>query len=425
MESEALNVVKSIQKNPMLIMEQLNKLVSENSVDTMEFIDDLKEFRLFNEMIKNKDVKKLYDSLTSNFYISNGLFNRIDLKALNDEQKTFLSLITLQDYTPTNRFRQHILKYYYDNINEPIENLNLKYIKKAFPKNYYSGVPGISADLEKLKIEQPKIKELQHFENYIQLFIKLGESMQFDVQGFPKNQLLYLIFGICIASTFNKVRDFASSEGDNKIGDFKTFKELINYIISIIQINLLNKVFLSEDVEGAEDSWSLVTFLDFKEKDKLKHNFRYQCAKKYINEVGSVCNARNCFTKLIDDDKGTYLSTTYKIKDLKTLWDKFEELYKNKQFDELIVLWFDSQILTRSTCLIGCMLISVLNGKLIKFKHNEMPDWKSIIVGNFKDTYEEIEDLKKIIPETIKDLKLCDILNCLRCYINLVIAGTS
>lgn len=41
----------------MLIMEQLNKLVSENSVDTMEFIDDLKEFRMFNEMIKNKDVK--------------------------------------------------------------------------------------------------------------------------------------------------------------------------------------------------------------------------------------------------------------------------------------------------------------------------------------------------------------------------------
>lgn len=117
--------------------------------------------------------------------------------------------------------------------------------------------------------------------------------------------------------------------------------------------------------------------------------------KKYINEVGSVSNARNCFTKLIDDDKGTYLSTTYKIKDLKTLWDKFEELYKNQQFDELIVLWFDSQILTRSTCLIGCILISVLNGKLIKFKHEEMPDWKSIIIGNFKDTYEEIEDLKK------------------------------
>lgn len=400
--------MESIQKNPMLIMEQLNKLVSENSVDTMEFIDDLKEFRMFNEMIKNKDVKKLYDSLTSNFYISNGLFNRIDLKALNDEQKTFLSLITLQDYTPQNRFRQHILKYYYDNINEPIENLNIKYIGKTFPKNYYSGVPGISAELEKLKIEQPKIKDLQHIEQFIQLFIKLGESMQFDVQGFQKSQLLYLIFGICIASTFNKLQEF------------KSFKELINYIISIIQINLLNKVFLSEDVDSNEESWGLITFLDFKENGKIKHNFRYQSAKKYINEIGSVCNARNCFTKIIDDEKGTYLSTTYKIKDLKTLWDKFEELYVNKKFDELIVLWFDSQILTRSTCLIGCMLISVLNGKLIKFKHNEMPDWKSIIVGNFKNTYEDIEDLKKIIPKTINNLKLCDILNCLKCYISMI-----
>ena len=69
-----------------------------------------------------------------------------------------------------------------------------------------------------------------------------------------------------------------------------------------------------------------------------------------------------------------------------------------------IKMWFDSQLLTRSTCLIGCMLIILKERKYIEFIKDEMPDWKSIGMGTFEGTYITGEDID-VLDVDIKDIK--------------------
>lgn len=401
-------------------LEKLAQLCSENSVDALEMIEDLKNFPAFAMLMKNKDMKNMYDSITSSFFFSNGLFNRLDFKVLNDEQKTFYALINLAEYQPMNRYRQHILNYYFTNLDKPIYELNLNngdWVKDSSDlnviKNYYSNVPCLTIGLNKIIVANPQ-KEFQKLTNpnsdifkFTPLFVKVGESMQFDIEGFPKNQFLYLLFGMCILSVYNSKHE--------------TFKQLIKHIQSFIQLNLFNKVFDSDIVKG-DEPYSLVTFLDFAEDGNgIRHNFRYQCSKNYIDmssqtnltTTTSTTQQTNHLTKLTKDEKGVYLHTEYKTtQEINEIWKRFEELYAKQQYDDLIKLWFDSQILTRSTCLVGCMLLSILKGKLIKFKKDEMPDWKTIISGTFEGTFEIVGDL----PKMNLDLRLIDVLSCFKVY---------
>ena len=329
---------------------------------------------------------------------------------------------------------------------------------KSFIMAYYNQSPAIFEKIKEVKemIEVPKMKDDDlKFSNEliknIPLFIKMGKSLQFDIKGFVQNQMLYMLYGLTLYFIHEKfyndlrkkpgkekwerflyLRDTHGNlpvdevdENSEEAKEFErlhnecwkiwSFKDLINQIKKLIQFNLDTKCYNVLDVEeekpkNKDNYYNLITFLVLGTKgDEKQYNYRYKCAEKYFDLRESDSVILNGFTteyKRLKDDSPNAESTSYKTaiiteyktkEDVEKQWEKLEYEYLiNGLSEELIVKWFDSQLLTRSTCLIGCMLIAlkewIENGKYIKFKKDEMPDWKSIGLGTYEDTYELSEE---------------------------------
>lgn len=370
------------------IIDTFVELAMKNSEDTMEMWQDLTDMREIKELMsKDKNFREHIHNVMYDFCISNGLFYRLVWNDLSDEQKTFISLIVGRQYQPTNRYRQAILDYYYTHLNDKMLTLRLE--DTGLCDDYYHGIPPIVKGMQKKNVVNPFIPEIPELCQRIDTFIKIGKSIQFEVAGFPKNQFLYLLCGLCIVDCVGT--------------QHSTFEQLVNHIKAYVQLNLLSKCF---DGRIFKDGYNLITFINFKKETGIVDNFRYQIANKYKPVQ------HDTITQLVEDEKGKYIKTECKCKELEDRWSLMEQLYTDKKYDELITTFFDSQCLTRSTCLVGCLLICILHKHTIQFKKDEMPDWKSIIEGNFKDTYEEGEEI--ISP--LHDLTLTQVLSVLRYY---------
>lgn len=370
------------------IIDTFVELAMKNSEDTIEMWTDLTDMREIKELMgRDKSFREHINSVLYDFCLSNGLYYRLKFDELTDEQKTFISLITGRQYQPTNRYRQSILEYYYTHLNDKMTTLKLE--DTGFCEDYYHGIPPIVIGMQKKNVINPFIPEISELCKRIDTFIKIGQSIQFDVEGFPKNQFLYLLCGLCIV-------DCISTQ-------HSTFEELVNHIKAYVQLNLLSKCF---DGRIFKDGYNLITFINFKRETGVIPNFRYQIANKYKPVQ------HDTITQLVEDEKGKYIKTECKCKDLEDRWALMEELYASKKFDELITVFFDSQCMTRSTCLIGCLLICILHKHCVSFKKDHMPDWKSIIEGNFDDTYEQGEEIITLFH----DLTLAQVLSVLRYY---------
>lgn len=374
-----------------------------NSVETMELYDEINEMREFGTAPRNKNqFRKIISDLFLNFCFHNGLIKRVlqndalkEALMENEEFKTCLCLWTKGKFEtqPKSRYSQHILNYYFNHLNSEMKTLDLSQIKEDFGNDYYSSIPAIVKGYDKIKLEFPiqKEEELKPLRSAID-FIKIGQSIQFDIEGFQMNQLLHLLYGMCIV-------DVSKSE-------HSSFEELINHIKAYCQINLMNKVF---KIFNSENGYNLVTYIRF---DKDNVNYRYRKAEEYADEGKNDMKYK--YTKCgIDKWKGKdvyvrpdkhtlyveepndkkYILTEYgEAYEYNKLWGELNnEFKKNGISDELIIKWFDGQLLTRSTCLVGVILMCVREfrkGKLIKFKKDEMPDWKAILLDEFESTYE-------------------------------------
>ena len=72
----------------------LNDLSIKNTHEFIEYIEEFENMNLFNEMMKNKQLKKMYHSIKNNYVCTNGLANKFDeLQDLNDSQKAFIMVI--------------------------------------------------------------------------------------------------------------------------------------------------------------------------------------------------------------------------------------------------------------------------------------------------------------------------------------------
>ena len=427
-------------------VEDFAKCCMYNKNKTMEYFDSCKQTREY-QMVP--EVRKVINSMFTSFCFNNGLWNRILkeglIEFLNDTQQTFLFTILKLKNIPKDRYNQHIQEYYFKNLETKMKDFKgLEKIdiptksKTSFVMAYYNQSPAIFEKIKEVKeMPIPEKKEIMDDELSIKLikeipkFIKLGQCLQFNVKGFVKNQLLYLLYGLAL---YYVKEEFES---------FKSFNSLISCLKSFVQFNLDTKCFNVLDVEKDENKskdnyYNLITFLILGTKGGEKqYNYRYSCAEKYfdLRDSDSVAYNGNIteYKKIKDDGPEaeatsykTAITTEYKTKDdVLEKWEELENEFKtNGISDKLIIKWFDSQLLTRSTCLIGCMLIllkeSSKDGKLnkIEFIKNEMPDWKAIGMGSIEGTYsvgEEIEDLD--VKEELKDLKVKHVLLLLEEYI--------
>lgn len=408
-----------------------------NSPETMEYYDDITITREYNSP-EMEEFRNLVNEHFNKFCFNNGLFQkkRLRFEDLKGQEEAFMSLIGVINKIPKNRYLQHILKYYFGKRNSKIEDVKLEDIRvndKWIMDDYYSDVPPIYAKIPKIINKEDFIRavsvnpgKVEEILKYLKEIILIGSSIQFNVDGFPRNEMLYLLYGLAIVSALNKLDSadtvhFRKTESD-LVENSKTFKDLVNYLKSFIQLNLTSKCFnpIAEEKETVNDNYyNLITYL--KTKDG-RFNYRYTCAAKYFDMKIPHSIAGN--TKMVNSEDGSeYLLTVYKTKEeMEKVWNELEEEFsKSKISNELIKKWFDSQLLTRSTCLVGCMLIvmkELKNGKRVVFKKDEMPDWCSIAGLDFTTTY-SVEDLKMKIDDLkiIKDLTLSDVLDTLKIYV--------
>ena len=91
-----------------------------------------------------------------------------------------------------------------------------------------------------------------------------GKFIQFNVDGFPRNEMLYLLYGLAICSAMSK--------------SFNSFKDLINHLKSFIQLYLPTKCFnpIAEEKEKEtvnDNYYNLITYLKTKDGN---YNYRYK-----------------------------------------------------------------------------------------------------------------------------------------------------
>ena len=403
----------------------LNKLVEDfvkycmyNKKSTMEYYDEIKEMR--ENTIPQ--FRKIVEEHFSRFCLNNGLWNRLDFaeidKSDNDEAKALIKLWTLgnTNYKFKNRYLNGLVDWFLDkNINMEMKDIktidewtmmNKKGEEVKVGQLFYSKVPPLYLKLKDIQKDKYSITPSDKLIKYFQIFTKIGRSIQFNVKGFPMNETLYLLSGMAIVYVKLNLKE-------NRI---KTFKDLIKMIRVFIQLNLT-----SICLEGDESrEYNLITFL---KTEKENYNYRYKCAEKYFIHQSSSGNYKKIGKTDYKVENGkTFILTEYaNHEEYLKKWNELENMFKDKGLTkELIVKWFDSQLLTRSTCLIGCILIVLMESKTLEFKKDEMPDWKSIAVGNFDGTYEVKEELNVILEnkDIPNDWKLVDVLSIIAYYIS-------
>lgn len=427
--------------------EDFIKMCCNNDPETINYYYEIRDFRAYSQV---KDFRKVIDENFNNFCFNNSLIHKINFGLLNDNQMLFYRILS---YAFDNSFKtlpsdyknRIILEYYMKHLNENIENVKLEDLKSVCGY-WYDNIPS------RYLVKQGKIKEVKEIKcesikpNFDLIkhtldFLKIGNSLLFNVDGFAKNQICLLLYGMAVYYAWIKLK--------NK--DFKSFKQLVNYLKSFIQINTYSKCLdvleykeLKEDTEQSslgqrhkedkenKDFYNLITYLKFKTDDKGEnYNYRYKCAEKYFKDKSRKTSGT--LNKTVYEELPTgesYIKTVYEnIDEVKKVWNDLEEEFKNKGLtDKLITMWFDGQLLTRSTCLIGCMLIMLKEGKFIEFKKDEMPDWKAIAVGDYEGTYETKEEFKDLNSKESReqsslkinesDLKLIDVLYMLYNFMN-------
>lgn len=411
-----------------------------NKTSTMEYFDSCKQTREY-QMIP--EVRKIVNTYFASFCFNNGLWNRIFkeqlIEYLNDTQQTFLFTILKLKNIPKDRYNQHIQEYYFNNLETKISDFGgLEKIdiptksKTSFIMAYYNQSPAIFEKIKEVKeMPIPDKKEIMDDELSVNLikeipkFIKLGQCLQFNVKGFVKNQLLYLLYGLALYYVVEKM----------KSKEYTTFESLVKDLKTFVQFNIDTKCYDVLSVEKVDNSkkdnyYNLITFLILGTKGNEKqYNYRYKCAEKYFDLRDSDSMSYNGniteYKKFKDDGPNaeatsykTAITTEYTTKeDVLEKWEELEAEYTtNGITDKLIIKWFDSQLLTRSTCLIGCMLILLKENKKIEFIKDEMPDWKSIGLGTIEGTYSVGDALENLDVE-LKDIKVKHVLLLLEEYV--------
>ena len=421
-------------------VEDFAKKTMYNKTSTMEYFDSCKQTREYQII---PEVRKIVNTYFANFCFNNGLWNRIIkeqlIEYLNDTQQTFLFTVLKLKNIPKDRYNQHIQEYYFKNLETKMSDFGgLEKIdiptksKTSFIMSYYNQSPAIFEKIKEVKeMPIPDKKEIMDDEFSVKLlkeipkFINLGRCLQFNVKGFIKNQLLYLLYGLALYYVKDKLNQNQYTSFEALIKDLKTF----------VQFNIDTKCYDVLSVEKIDNTekdnyYNLITFLILGTKGNEKqYNYRYKCAEKYFDLRNSdsvaYCGNITEYKKIKDDGPNaeatsykTAITTEYKTKeDVLEKWEELESEYNISGIsDKLIIKWFDSQLLTRSTCLIGCMLILLKEGRKIEFIENEMPDWKAIGMGNIEGTYNVKDDLEDLDID-LKELKVKHVLLLLEEYI--------
>lgn len=385
----------------------LQKLYAKNKY---QYVIQFNEFinSKFAQIIRERDKKTINNLINqyNRFCLYNGLItdqhlmiNDIINSTKNniDELNLFIFLVLTnninhENIQKLNNFHYKlILLNIYNNYQTPIEKYTLD--KFDFCHDYYSDSISYTSKKEFKKHfnSSPKLlarPQIKIDPTIIPKLIEIGEFMKYDCKYFYDSELLYLLCGLCIVNSKNV--------------DINSFDDLFNYIYGFLQLLPFNKVFKPTifKKESAPE-YNLTTFI----KNKNHYNHRYKMCEKYITTNPKENENNKNRTKLIQTDSDIYIQTTMKLNEVDEIYAKLNELYQIYMNDtsienlmELYKQFVCNQLLTRSSCLFGLLMINILqfinNKPFIKPLKDQQLDWCAILnPDKINDCY-ELVDLK-------------------------------
>ena len=135
----------------------LNDLSIKNTHEFIEYIEEFENMNLFNEMMKNKQIKKMYYNIKNNYVCTNGLANKFDeLQDLNDSQKAYISLINNVPYNGDNRYYQAIHQFYHKHLSDKMGTFELEEIEGLIDN--IGKYPSLRIFKKKIECEQNILK---------------------------------------------------------------------------------------------------------------------------------------------------------------------------------------------------------------------------------------------------------------------------
>lgn len=214
----------------------------------------------------------------------------------------------------------------------------------------------------------------------------------------------------------------------------KAFFYLCSKYLTNIELNVKNllngflnfeSIFYSKNVFPNSEDSNLITYIYFaavNPKTKSTEwvpNLRYtldlpgKTTQDKITQLKDYETIREKFdefdTKIIFDDKGIYFSTTNYQPD--KILDKIQEYITLCKYDEMLYYIFNSQFLSRSTCLFGYYIYFILTGK-IPDKSVKNVYYDIIALTSTFDTFKESLSFKQYtFKNQSKYITLNDLLN--------------
>lgn len=340
----------------------VNKLLHFDTKINLE--DIFKNIELFNVLILNDELFKLFlnylitfekrdiildlieyihkkkdeetNILLNRFLFYEGLYNLVDIKQINDNKMINEMLIFNKQPTMDKHFNE---------IFEEIKNYIL--VSYSFNDEIYENAKNNEFNFKFLE----KYYKKPNFGISIQNNQNLSENLKYDSE-----------FGDAFILPYNH---------NNEIFK-KSFYVLCSYSYDLSFENCLKvflnfeKLFYSKNVSINRKDSNLVTYIYFNHPDGYVPNLRYtiDIPKVIPEELTKIKREdfKGFKTTIEKDEKGIYFKTV--DYDYETIKNECDELIKNKKYDELLNYIFNSQFLSRSTCLFGYYIYFKFTNKI-------------------------------------------------------------
>ena len=336
------------------------------------------------------------DNTLDEYFFLNGEYTKVDLKKLKDNEVNEMLLFNVKK-TGDDHFNE---------IFNTIKDYDIFEYKFPFDDNY------LNARINSYKF------------NFLKKFYKTPKPEDYkDLIVRPKNKKI--VYSPEFGDAFILPYNF------NNIAFKKAFFYLCSkQIDQPNDVNLLNgflnfeSIFYSKNViQNTEDS-NLVTYIFFTAKNPKNEieyipNLRYTVDIPGDNTTSKIAylkeyeKQRQKFdefdTKVVFDDKGIYFSTmNYKPEMIKL---KILNYISFKKYDELLYYIFNSQFLSRSTCLFGYYIYFILTGK-IPDKSVKNVYYDIIALTSTFETFKESLSFKEYkFPEKLPYITLSNLLD--------------
>ena len=336
------------------------------------------------------------DNTLDEYFFLNGEYTKVDLKKLKDNEVNEMLLFNVKK-TGDDHFNE---------IFNTIKDYDIFEYKFPFDDNY------LNARINSYKF------------NFLKKFYKTPKPEDYkDLIVRPKNKKI--VYSPEFGDAFILPYNF------NNIAFKKAFFYLCSKQIDRPNdVNLLNgflnfeSIFYSKNViQNTEDS-NLVTYIFFTAKNPKNEieyipNLRYTVDIPGDNTTSKIAylkeyeKQRQKFdefdTKVVFDDKGIYFSTmNYKPEMIKL---KILNYISFKKYDELLYYIFNSQFLSRSTCLFGYYIYFILTGK-IPDKSVKNVYYDIIALTSTFETFKESLSFKEYkFPEKLPYITLTNLLD--------------